>query len=184
MKRALLIAGALIAVLTWACTKQSLKATYDKQTTYIESFITAQMKADTNARLTRNQGAYRLTLHDTLDVHRDSLRAGGRVSLFYACYVLSSSSVSASNLVATNRKETATAAGWKLTDTLQFRQDTLTLDGTLLNGFYMGLEGVQPKDEGYILFTGEFGYGKLERGTIPAKSALAYHIWIDDIYNE
>ena len=184
MKKALLIACALAAVLAGACSKQALKVTYDKQITYIEGFISAQMKADTNATLTRNEGAYRLTLHDTLDVNRDSLRMGGRVSLYYACYVLSSSSVSNSNLVATNKQDIATAAGWNLTNTSQFKLDTLTLDGTLLNGFRMGLQGVQPKDEAYILFTGEYGYGKQERGTIPAKSALAYHIWIEKIDND
>jgi HAD superfamily hydrolase (TIGR01509 family) len=44
-----------------------------------------------------------------------------------------------------------------------------------------GLAGVQPQDEGYILFTGKYGYGKNEKGTIPALSALAYYILIDEI---
>jgi len=41
--------------------------------------------------------------------------------------------------------------------------------------------GVQPQDECYILFTGKYGYGKNSLGTIPAKSALAYYILIEEI---
>jgi len=180
---ALLAAAAVIA-----CTKQSLKTTYDKQTSYIESFITAQMKADTNARLMRNEGAWRLILHDTLDrvyPGRDSLRDNGLVALYYACFTLTSASISKNNLVATNLKPMADAAGWVLSDSARiFKPDTLKLDGRLVDGLRMGLYGVQPGDEGYILFTGEYGYGKNERGTIPAMSALVYQIWIEAIKNE
>lgn len=183
MKKALVII-ALVATVAGACTKQALRTTYDKQITVIESFITAQMKADSTATLTRNQGAYRLTLHDTLDVNRDSLMYGGQLTWDYACYILSSASVSSSNLVATNLEKVAIGAGWELSDSLQFHPVTLTLDNTLLNGLQMGLQGVQPQDEGFILFTGEFGYGNIERGTIPAKSALAYHYWIHSISND
>lgn len=186
MKRAtrILLTAAVAAVFLGACAKQSLKATYDKQTANIESFLNAQMKADTLATLTRNQGAYRLTLHDTLDARRDSLRFGGRAALYYACYLLTGSSLSASNLVSTNLKDIATASNWKLSDTLQFKLDTLTLDKTLLNGLQMGLQGVQQYDEGFILFTGEYGFGNIQSGTIPARSALVYYIWINEIFNE
>ena len=182
MKRTILIVTAL-ALIVWGCTKQSLKTTYDKQAGYIESFVTAQMKADTAATLVRNEGAWRLTLKDHKDPG-DSLLNGGQVSLEYASYTLTGASLSASNLIETNKKDIADAAGWKLTDTTIFQPVTLTLDKTLVDGLRMGLHGVQPGDEGYILFTGEYGYGNKENGTIPAKSALVYHIWIESIKNE
>ena len=53
-----------------------------------------------------------------------------------------------------------------------------------MEGLAAGLEGVQPWDEGYILFTGKYGFGKSERGTIPARSALAYYYLIENISNE
>jgi len=181
MKRNTLILVFLLAAALGACTKQSLKTTYDKQTTYIENFITAQMKADTNATLTRNGNVCRLTLHDTLPPERDSLLPGGKVSLYYACYTLTAASVSRSNLVATNYEPLAKAAGWNLTDTTRYKLDTLTLDQTLVKGLQDGLVGVQEEDEAYILFTGEYGFGASERGTIPARSALVYQIWISRI---
>ena len=185
MKRSTLIFSAVLAaVMVAACTKQSLQTTFDKQTTYIENFISARMKADTNATLTMNGGAYRLTLHDTLPAQRDSLQRGGKVSLYYGCYTLTSASISTSNLVATNLKELAKQAGWTLSDTTRFKLDTLSLDSSLLTGLADGLVGVQPKDEGFILFTGKYGYGKNERGMIPALSALAYYFWIDEMFNE
>lgn len=182
MKRKALIISALI-IIAWGCTKQSLKTTYDKQAGYINSFVTAQMNADTLATLVRNEGAWRLTLKDHKDPG-DSLLAGGQVILEYASYTLTGASVSSSNLIETNRKDIATAANWKLTDTTIFQPVTLTLDKTLVDGLRMGLHGVQPGDEAYILFTGEYAYGNKENGTIPAKSALVYQFWIESINNE
>ena len=181
MKRSTVI---LLLILMAACSKQSLQSTYDKQASYIEGFVSAQMKKDTLATLTKNGNVYRLTLHDTLDVDRDSLKPGGMVSLVYGCFTLTGNSISLSNLVSTNWKELAQAAGWTLTDTTHFKLDTLVLDNSLVEGLAAGLEGVQQWDEGYILFTGKYGFGKYERGTIPARSALAYYYFIENISNE
>ncbi len=181
MKRSTVI---LLLALAAACSKQSLQSTYDKQAGYIEGFVSAQMKQDPLATLTKNGSVYRLTMHDTLDADRDSLLPGGKVSLVYGCFTLTGSSVSLSNLVSTNWKDLARAAGWELTDTTRFKLDTLVLDGSLVEGLAAGLEGVQPWDEGYILFTGKYGFGKSERGTIPARSALAYYYLIENISNE
>ncbi len=180
----LFLAAGLALALAAACSKQSLQATYDKQSSYIEAFVQSQMKADTTATLRENGGSYRLLVHDTLDVRRDSLLEGGQVSLYYACYTLSGNSLNSSNLVATNLKQLAKAAGWNLSDTTRYKLDTLTLDKSLVPGLATGLEGVQPLDEGYILFTGKYGYGASEKGTIPARSALAYYFWIENISNE
>lgn len=167
-----------------SCSKQSLQTTYDKQTTYIENFVAARMKEDPEATLTRNGGAYRITLHDTLPPARDSLKAGGQVSLYYACFTLTSANISTSNLVATNIEEVATQARWALSDKSRFKLDTLTLDKELVPGLQDGLAGVQPGDEAYILFTGKYGFGNSEKGTIPALSALVYYILTDEIFNE
>jgi len=186
-KRSLLLAGILALAVTAACSKLSVKSTYDKQATYIEGFISAQMTKDPKATLTRNGGAFRLTLHDTLDRvygQRDSLRQGGTAAVWYACYTLTGSSLNSNNLVATNVRMLATSAGWNLSDTLRYKLDTLRLDGALVRGLQDGLYGVQQYDECVILFTGEFGFGNFERGTIPARSALAYQFWIENIENE
>ena len=184
MRRSALL---VMVLLSAACAKQSLQSTYDKQTTNIESFVSAQMSKDPTATLVKNEGAFRLNLHDTLDatLHRtDSLRWGGKVSLLYACFTLTGSSLSTSNLVSTNSAAIAKQAGWNLSDNTRYKLDTLTLDSSLLPGLAAGLAGVQPLDEGYILFTGKYGFGKAEKGTIPARSALAYYFLIENISNE
>jgi len=185
MKRSTVIFLALL--LLAACTKQSLQSTYDKQTSNIESFISAQMNHDPLATLVRNDGAYRINHHDTLDatLHRtDSLAWGGRVALYYVCYTLTGTNLSNSNMIATNYKKMADQAGWKVSDESVYKLDTLTLDSSLVPGLALGLAGVQPEDEGYILFTGKYGYGNSEKGTIPARSALAYYFLIESIDNE
>ena len=184
MKRTVLI---FLSLALAACAKESLQATYDKQTSYIEGFLSTQMQRDPTATLLIRDGVYRLNMHDTLDatLHRtDSLHVGGKVALYYGCFTLTGNTVSSSNLVATNLKELAIQAKWNLTDTTRYKLDTLTLDKSLVPGLATGLEGVQPLDEGYILFTGKYGYGASEKGTIPARSALAYYFWIENISNE
>jgi len=180
----LILASGLALALIAACTKQSLQATYDKQSGYIENFVQNQLKADTTATLRENGGSFRLLVHDTLDVRRDSLLEGGLVSLYYACFTLTGNALTVANLVATNVKEVAQAARWELSDTTRYKLDTLRLDDKLVPGLRNGLLGVQAGDEGYILFTGKYGYGNTERGTIPAKSALVYQIWIENVKNE
>ena len=177
----ILLCGAL--AVPSACNKEELQATYNKQETNIASIISAIQKRDSTATVTITEGVYRITQHDTLNL-QDSLLWGGKVTLRYACYVLNFSSVSGNDLVATNVRSIASAAGWALTDTAQFKPTTLTLDKTLLEGLRLGLYGVQERDEAYILFNGKFGFGDHIQGTIPARSALAYHIWIDSIENE
>lgn len=184
MKRALFLCLSCLVLIPWGCGKSELQTTFEKQENYIQSFITQATKADTTATVTVTEGVYRLIQHDTLDPRRDSLLWDGRVTLDYACYTLTSASVGASSLVATSVRSVATAAGWSLSDTTQFQAVTLTLDKSLVEGLRLGLYGVQPGDEGYILFNGKFGFGNRIQGTIPASSALAYHIWIESIENQ
>jgi len=175
------------ATLVPACNKEAVQQAYDKQETNIAKFVEAQLKSDETATVTYKDGTVRLVLHDTL--HRegllaDTLRMGGTVSFYYAGYTLTGSSVGSSNLFATNHKKTADAAGWKLSDTTAFKIATITLDDHLLDGLQRGLEGVRNQDECYILFSGKYGYGSHLQGTIPARSALVYHVWVESISND
>ena len=177
----------LIAAIVPACNKEAVQQAYDKQETNIASFVGAQTKADTTATVTYKDGVVRVVLHDTLKregLLADTLRTGGTVSFHYAGYTLSGSSVSSSNLFATNHKATADAAGWKLSDTTAFNIMTITLGEPLLEGLQRGLEGVRGQDECYILFSGKYAYGSRVQGTIPARSALVYHVWVNSISND
>ena len=177
----------LLAGLLPACNKQSVQLAYDKQETNIANFVAAQCKADETATVIYKDGVVRVTLHDDLPregLLADTLRMGGTISFYYAGYTLTGASVSSSNLFATNHKPTADNAGWKLSDTTAFNIQTLTLDDKLLDGLQKGLEGVRNQDECYILFSGKYGYGSHVQGTIPARSALVYHVWVSSISND
>ena len=183
----ILSAVLLFAALASACNKQSVQSAYDKQETNIASFVAAQCKADETATVTYKDGVIRVTLHDDLPregLLADTLRMGGTVSFHYAGYTLTGASISASNMFATNHKATADAAGWRISDTTAFHIQTLTLDDRLLDGLQKGLEGVRNQDECYILFSGKYGYGSHVQGTIPARSALVYHVWVSSISND
>ena len=192
MKRStrILIPALLLAAIAGflpACNKEAVQLAYDKQETNIASFVEAQRRADETATVTYKDGVVRVVLHDTLTregLLADTLSMGGTVSFYYAGYTLSGSNVSSSNLFATNHQKTADAAGWKLTDTTAFKIETLTLDDSLVEGLALGLEGVRNQDECYILFSGKRGYGSRVQGTIPAMSALVYHVWISSISND
>ena len=187
-KSTLILASALLlACLVPACNKEAVQQAYDKQETNISNFVAAQLKADETATVTYKDGVVRVVLHDTLSregLLADTLRMGGTVSFYYAGYTLTSASVSATNLFATNHKETADAAAWRLSDTTAFKILTITLDDHLLDGLQRGLEGVRNQDECYILFSGKHAYGSDKQGTIPARSALVYHIWVNSISND
>ena len=182
----ILVSVLLLTALVPACDKQSQLA-YDKQETYISNFVEAQCKADTTATVTYKNGVVRVVLHDTLQregLLADTLRTGGSVSFYYAGYTLTGASVSPSAMFATNHKETADRIGWRVNDTTAFNIQTITLDDQLLDGLQRGLEGVRNQDECYILFSGKYGYGSHVQGTIPARSALVYHIWVNSISND
>ena len=188
-KSTCILAFALLAacLLPAACNKEAVQQVFDKQETNIAKFVESQLKSDTSATVTYKDGVVRVVLHDTLKregLLADTLRTGGTVSFYYAGYVLTSTSVSASNLFATNHKETADAAGWRVSDTTAFKIQTITLDDHLLEGLQRGLEGVRNQDECYILFSGKYAYGSHVQGTIPARSALVYHIWVNSISND
>ena len=186
-KSTCLLAAAIGAALVFGCNKQSVQLAYDKQETNIAAFVENQRNSDTTATVTYKNGTVRIVLHDTLQregLLADTLRMGGTVSFHYAGYTLSGANVSNATLFATNHKETADVAGWSLSDTTAFHIDTITLDDRLLEGLKNGLEGVRNQDECYILFSGKYAYGSRIQGTIPARSALVYHIWVSSISND
>jgi len=183
----ILASALLFAALASACNKEAVQLAYDKQESNIAKFVEAQLTADETATVTYKDGTVRIVLHDTLrreGLLADTLRTGGTVSFYYAGYTLTGASVSNSNLFATNHKKTADAAGWKLSDTTAFKIQTITLDDRLLDGLQRGLEGVRNQDECFILFSGKYAYGSRIQGTIPARSALVYHVWVNSISND
>ena len=179
--RASLAAAAALAV-SAACTKQQTQTTYDSQDKKIDSFIQSQLSGSKALRVQVNGGSSRLVIAE--GTGEDSLSTSGTVSFFYAAYTFSGS-LSQNNLFATNRQETAEAAGWTGLTDADYAASTVTLSdsGSLMEGLRLGLEGVKEGQECYILFSGRYGFGSRPVGTIPANSALLYHIWVDSIEN-
>ena len=175
MRKFLLIA---LGILAAGCVQQAVQQAYDNQEKSIEKFV----EAHPDWVPTYNSGSVRLTV--TEGTSEESLEKGGIVSFYYAGYLLSGTSVSASNLFATNDRTIAEAASWNITDESVYEIETVEL-GTdpLLKGLENGLEGVKAGEECYILFSGKYAYGKKIAGVIPAKSALVYYIKIESITN-
>ncbi len=167
------------AMLLASCGKKSEESTYDGQESTIESFISARQSAsDTELRTVYNGGSARLVITEGEGAE---LGESGSASVYYAGYVLSGSSVSAGDMFWTNHAGTAESAGWSMGDETEFRPDTLDMAGPLLTGLRNGLKGVRGGEECFILFSGKYGFGNADVGTIPAKSALAFHIWVEEI---
>ena len=180
MKRLLFIVSLALML---SCTKQALQNTYDQQESKIEAFVKSIQSSNQSAYVVYNGGSTRIAVA-TDGSTKDSLDVGGTVTFYYAGYTLSGSSVSASNLFATNKEDIASAAGWSLTDG-DFSAETVKQnDKNLLEGLRNGLLGVKNNGEYFILFSGKYGYGEQVHGTIPAKSALVYHIWVESFTNE
>ncbi len=180
MNRGIIIAAAALALLT-GCKKASLQNAYNNQETKIESFISAQVaKADT-MRVVHNQGSHRAIIAEG---EGEELSSTGNVAFYYAGYVFTGSTLSNSNLFTTNSRDVAKAAGWT-GEGDEYEPVTLSLkDDTMLDGLRHGLEGVRAGEECYILFSGKYAFGLKKFGTIPANSALAYHVWVESLSND
>lgn len=172
--------AAMLAV-SLSCTKGSVELAYSSQESRIENFVNSQLKADGEAYVVNNGGATRLVLKDGKG---ESLKSGGTVSFHYAGYVMTGSSLSTGSMFATNVSDLASALNWTLSSE-QAKVLTVNLSETdLLEGLAKGLEGVRGGEECIILFSGKYGYGNRQSGTIPANSALAYHVWVESISND
>lgn len=175
--------AALAAIIFAAagCTKQSLEQTYNKQESKIDSFVTSTLSKDENCTVSYNDGAVRLTL---VPGEGPELSKDGVISFYYAGYVFNGS-ISPSALFATNHEETASAARWNISGDDAFTIVSAELASAgFVDGLAKGLVGVKAGEECIILFSGKHGFGKKSVGTIPANSALAYHIWVSSISND
>ena len=173
----------LLCLLLTSCMGPALQQTYDAQEKKIDSFVSAQTSGKEDPHVEYNGGSVRVVI--TEGTSETGVSASGTVSFYYAGYVLSGTSVSSGNLFATNSKSVADAAGWTLSDESIFTIETVSLgNDELLTGLRNGLVGVKEGEECWILFSGKYGYGKKGAGTIPPKSALVYHIWVESISND
>ena len=175
------IAAALAALLCLAgCNKASLETTYNKQESQIESFINSLASKSDTLRVEHTNGSHRAIVAEG---EGEELGENGNIVFYYAGYSFNGS-VSNSNLFSTNRSEIAQSAGFSLSEE-QAMPVMLNLgEDELVEGLRNGLKGVKGGEECYILFSGKYGFGKKAFGTIPANSALAYHVWVESVSND
>ena len=183
-------AALLLCAITTAfpsCSKTNLKTAWSAQEDKIESPINSLPKEEDKENpdtpyvkdIVRNGGANRVILQEGTG---DGLKKGGSITFYYAGYVFTGN-LSASNLFATNNSAQAEAAGWEVNEG-DYTARTVTLDdskGGLVEGLRKGLEGVKTGEVCYILFSGQYGFGKKPFGVIPGNSALAYQIWVEKV---
>jgi len=161
-----------------SCVKEKLMETYNKQEESIDKYISSTLKDD--MRVTYNNGSARLTLKEG---EGEELKAGGSVGFYYAGFTFKGS-IAAANLFGTNHQPTAEAYKWTLTDPDYNILEINLKDDRLLEGVRNGLTGVKAGEECEILFSGKYGFGNSTFGIIPAKSALAFKIWVVSVSNE
>lgn len=175
------LALVFMCIASVSCVKQKLESTYNSQENRIDQYIEKNRISGTDTlRVVYNGGASRLV---TKEGNGPELSADGNIAFYYAGYTFSGS-ISNSNLFSTNHQQTATQAGWTLTE-----EDAKVLsinmnDYKLLPGLKSGLTGVKGGEECQILFTGKYGFGNKAFGIIPANSALVYKIWVESISND
>lgn len=172
----------LLAVMTVAgsCIKEKLEESYNKQEEQIDKYITSALERNESYTVAYNGGASRLT---TLAGNGPELSSTGSVSFYYAGYTFNGS-INQSSLFGTNHQATAESAGWSLTDPDYGLMEVNMKDGDLLEGAWNGLIGVKAGEECEILFSGKYGFGNSTFGIIPAKSALAFKIWVVGVSND
>ncbi len=181
MKANRIISALIIALALAACSKESVKNLYSSQETKIESLVKSLISADETGKaysVTR-KGSQRVILADGLG---DTLKASGTVKFYYAGFTLPSASIAINNLFDTNIYDIAKQAGRDTTDLDKFQPVTVDLSSDkLVKGLKNGLIGVRAGEQCYVLFSGKYGFGSKELGTIPANSALAYALEIVEV---
>ena len=182
MRRLTVILGAALAFLAVSCDKKGMETLYDKQEGYIESLTERFTSSAEGVTVDRNEGSVRVTV-----VHGDgpALQENGAVAFYYAGHFINGSTLSASNLFATNSETYANSVRWSVTDSSSFAIVTVRLgQDEIVKGLRNGLPGVRAGDECYIMFNGQYGFGKKEIANVPSNSALAYHLWIKSVSND
>lgn len=187
-KKITAFAVCLTAILTISCSKQNLKTAWATQEERIDSFIASlSTEGDPNDpdaiyahEVVYNGGSSRVVMRAGTG---DALVNGGTVSFYYTGYVFTGN-MSASNIFATNNQATAQANGWEVTDAdYSIKTVTLGSDDGLLTGLHNGLVGVRAGEICYILFSGQYGFGKRQVEAVPANSALLYEIQVESVTN-
>lgn len=181
MKKLLYIMLALLMALSASCTKYNRELEYATQEEKIGGFVQRTMSADSTITAVYEAGTVRLVRESGEGV---GVSARGSVTFYYAGYDFSSYSISNSSLFATNNRDFAASAGWKITDESIFEPLTVNLaQADILPGLRYGLRGVKKGEVCQILFTGKLGFGPVQTGTIPADAPLAFQVWVLDIEN-
>ena len=175
------LALVFMCIASVSCVKQKLESTYNSQENRIDQYIEKNRISGTDTlRVVYNGGASRLV---TKEGNGPELSADGNIAFYYAGYTFSGS-ISNTNLFITNHLQTATEAGWTLSEE-ETQILTINLDEyKLIPGLKSGLIGVKGGEECQILFTGKYGFGNKAFGTIPANSPLVYKIWVESISND
>ena len=171
----------MITLVAAACSKESVKSLYSNQESKIESLVQSLIKADTTgmAYSVTRKGSQRVILAEG---QGDTLTTSGTVSFYYAGFTLPSSTIAINNLFDTNFYDIAKQAGRDTTDMTKFQPFTVKLSSNnLVKGLKNGLIGVKAGEQCYVLFSGKYGFGSKELGTIPANSALAYALRIVEV---
>lgn len=176
-KAYIILISALCMMMSTSCLKEQLETTYNKQEEQIDQYITKS--ADT-LRVVRNSGSNRLVLKEGIG---EELSSDGYVSFYYAGYTFTGG-FSASNLFSTNRLDTAVESGWNVELSEYTIYEINLNDADLIPGLKAGLLGVKAGEECEILFSAKYGFGNKALGTIPAKTALLYKIWVVGVTND
>ena len=182
MKKLTRIVLASLCILSTSCGSNKMETTYDKQESNIQAIVSSLTNDNKDATTEYLNGSVRVTVAHG---EGESLREDGAVSFYYAGFYISSSKISNSNLFATNYDTFASSARWAITDSSAFDIKTVSLaKDDIVEGLRNGIIGVKGGDECYVLFSGKHGFGKKKIGNIPARAALAYHLWIKSVTND
>lgn len=183
-----IITACLAAIALVSCSKQNLKTEWATQEENIDSFIASlSTEGDPNDPealyvhdIVYNGGSSRVILREGSG---DGLSDGGTVSFYYTGYVFTGS-LDPDNMFATNHQQTAEENGWSVTDAdYSIKTVTFGSNDGLLTGLQNGLSGVRTGEICYILFSGQYGFGKRQVGAVPANSALLYEIRVESVSN-
>jgi len=177
MKHKTLLSLVLLTALA-ACGKSALETTFASQSDKIDSYVTKQLESHPEYRVVYDEGVVRMVVAEG---EGDEAAKGDRVTFYYAGYNFNNSTIGNNTLFATNDPDIAASARWTLSDTTRFQALTVTLGkDRLVSGLEKGLTGVKSGEDCFIFFTGKYGFGKRQLGTIPANAALCYHVRVEE----
>lgn len=181
------IAVCILAVAaTLGCSRQSLEQSWATQEERIDSFIQSLPAEGTEDELYAheviyNGGSARIVMREGSG---EGLARGGTVSFYYTGYVFNGN-IDAGSMFATNDQQAAADNGWGLTDAVyEIKTVTLGPDDGLVPGLHNGLAGVRTGEVCYIVFSGQYGFGKKPVGVIPGNSAILYQITVESVSNQ